>query len=62
MRGAGGESRRAGPQLGRARLSTPDESRALDIAVADIAGRMGVSPAGLYRYFPAAGAANSLSP
>jgi DNA invertase Pin-like site-specific DNA recombinase len=33
-----------------------------DITVADVADRLGVSPAMLYRYLPEARAANSLSP
>jgi DNA invertase Pin-like site-specific DNA recombinase len=68
-RGGLAAARRVGRTGGRPAKMTEhdlDVARTLlanqDITVADIAGRLGVSPATLYRYLPAARAANSPSP
>ena len=62
-------AKRAGRTGGRpAKLTEDDLDIArtllanLDITVADVSDRLGVSPATLYRYLPAARAANSPSP
>jgi DNA invertase Pin-like site-specific DNA recombinase len=57
-------AKRAGRTGGRPPKLSEDDldvARTPDIPVADVADRLGVSPATLYRYLPAAKAANSLS-
>ena len=58
-------AKRAGRTGGRPAKLMEDDLALLanpDITVADVADRLGVSPATLYRYLPAARTANSLSP
>jgi AraC-like DNA-binding protein len=57
-----GEIHRAGYRIGYARISTARTLLANpDITVAEVADRLGVSPATLYRYLPAARTANSFA-